>query len=133
MIGWVDSLCGDWGAHKRWVYAEVVHPLPSVMGRIMDEGKYAASHRRVSQNFKEVFSPNSLVVTRAMIGMKAELVAVMVIHYIYTDAPLSQRPVLVGRLHGKPLSLRTYWRRIHRAHCYLASKMEMPPESAEAA
>jgi hypothetical protein len=127
MIGWVDSLCSDWGAHKRWVYADIVHPLPSVMGRIMDEGKYAAAHRRTAQNFKEVFSPNSLVVSRALVGMKPELVAVMVVHYIY-DVPLSKKPGLVTVLHGKPISLRTYWRRIHRAHCHLATNMETPPE-----
>lgn len=131
MIGWVGSLCEDWGAHKRWVYADVQQPLPSIMGKILDEGRYAASHKRTSQSYKEVFSPNSLLISRAIVGIKPELMAVMVIHYIY-NPPLARRPELVGQLHGKRISLRTYWRRIHRAHCYIASKLEMPPE-AEAA
>jgi hypothetical protein len=131
VIGWVDSLCNDWGAHKRWVYADVIEPLPSIMGKILDEGRYAASHHRPSQQYKEVFSPNSLVVSRAIIGIKPELMAVMVVHYIYGQS-LSKRPEMVRQLHGKPVSLRTYWRRIHRAHCYIASKLEMPPEAAAA-
>lgn len=132
MIGWVDSLCRDWGAHKRWVYSDVVSPsMPSMMGKILDEGRYAASHHRSGQRFDEVFSPNSLVVSRAIHGIKPELLATMVVHYIYTD-PLSNKPSMVGELNGKQVSLRTYWRRIHRAHCYLASKMESPPESVAA-
>lgn len=131
MIGWVDSLCRDWGAHKHWVYADVIEPMPSMMGKIMDEGKYAASHHRPSQRYAEVFSPNSLVVSRAIIGIKAELLAVLTVHYIYAF-PLSERPVRVGQLHGKALSLRTYWRRIHRAHCFIASRLELPPEAIAA-
>lgn len=127
MIGWVNSLCEDWGAHKRWVYADIIEPMPSIMGKIFDEGQYAASHRGYGQSYKEVFSPNSLVISRAIVGIEPELLATLVIQYVYI-APLSQRPVMVGRLHGKPLSLRTYWRRIHRAHCYIASTIEVPPE-----
>jgi hypothetical protein len=125
MIGWVNSLCSDWGAHKRWVYAEVIHPIPCVLGRIIEEG-FGASHHRPGQRFQEVFSENSLVVSRAVVGMKPELMAVMVVHYVYT-APLADRPRMVGELNGRPISLRTYWRRIHRAHCYIASRLEMPP------
>lgn len=131
MIGWVDSLCGDWGAHKRWVYADVQQPMPSMMGKIMDEGEYAASHHRPSQRYAEVFSPNSLVVSRAIIGIKAELMAVLVVHYIYAQ-PLAQRPGMVSELNGKRISLRTYWRRIHRAHCFIASRLELPPEAIAA-
>lgn len=131
MIGWVDSLCRDWGAHKYWVYADIQHPLPSIMGKIMDEGKYAASHHRPSQRYAEVFSPNSLVISRAIIGIQPELLAVMTVQYIYAF-PLSERPRRVGELHGKQLSLRTYWRRIHRAHCFIASRLELPPEAVAA-
>ena len=129
MIGWVDSLCQDWGAHKRWVYADIQQPMASMMGKIMDEGKYAAGHHRPGQRFPEVFSENSLVISRSIVGIKPELLATIVIHYIYIE-PLASRPVLVGRLHGKAVSLRTYWRRIHRAHCYIASKIETPPAIA---
>lgn len=131
MIGWVDSLCGDWGAHKRWVYADVQEPMPSMMGKILDEGRYAASHHRPGQRYKEVFCPNSLVVSRAIIGIKAELLATLVVHYVYLE-PMERRPVMVGQLHGKALSLRTYWRRIHRAHCFIASRLEVPPEAVAA-
>lgn len=130
MIGWVGSLCEDWGAHKRWVYADIVHPIPSVLGRIREE-RDGASYRAPSQYTPEVFSPNSLVISRAIIGIPAELLAVLVIEYIY-DAPLAKRPILVGQLHGKPISLRTYWRRLHRAHCFIASKLKVPPDSAAA-
>lgn len=132
MIGWVHSLCGDWGAHKRWVYADVVQPIPSLMGKIVDEGRYAASYHRPAQSFKEVFSRNSLEVSRAIIGIRPELLAVLVVHYIYR-APLPDKPGLVGELHGKPISLRTYWRRVHRAHCYIASRLELCPTEEIAA
>lgn len=131
MIGWVDSLCNDWGAHKRWVYGDVIQPIPSLMGKIVDEGRYAAGYRRTSPHFEEVFSINSLQISRAIATIKPELLAVMVVHYIYSE-PLDKRPKMVGELHGKAISLRTYWRRIHRAHCFIASRLELPP-AAEAA
>jgi hypothetical protein len=131
MIGWVDSLCGDWGAHKRWVYADIQQPLPSLMGKIVDEGRYAASHHRPSQHYAEVFSQNSLVISRAIIGIRPDLLATLVVHYVYAE-PLVRRPGMVGQLHGKPLSLRTYWRRLHRAHCFIASQLQVPPNACAA-
>jgi hypothetical protein len=125
MIGWVDSLCEDWGSHKRWVYADVQQPLPCILGRLIEEG-FGASHHKPGQHFPEVFSPNSLAVSRAINGIKPELLAVMIVHYMYVP-PLAKRPGMVGELHGKKISLRTYWRRIHRLHCYIASKLEIPP------
>jgi hypothetical protein len=131
MIGWVDSLFCDFGAHKRWVYADIQQPMPSMMGKIMDEGQYAASHHRAGQRFDEVFSPNSLVISRAIVGLRSDLLAVLIVHYVYT-APLAHKPVMVGQLHGKPISLRTYWRRIHRLHCWIATRLELPPEAVAA-
>lgn len=128
MIDWVGSLCRDWGAHKRWIYADIQQPMPSIMGKILDEGRYAASHHRPSQRFKEVFSVNSLAISRAIVGIRPELLATLVVEYIYLE-PLANRPGMVGELNGKRISLRTYWRRIHRAHCYIASRVELPEEA----
>lgn len=132
MIGWVDSLCKEWAAHKFRVhgYPEVVS-LPSTLGGRLICDQYRRGSRIGSQplrsvptravpprRWKEVWGENALQVQKAIDGMSPEKQAVMTVHYLY-----GVKPELVGSLHGKSISLRTYWRRLHGVHCHIAANL----------
>ncbi len=136
MIGWVDSLCEDWAAHKIRVHGyPVIVPLASTLGQRSMCTQYKRGKRTgrepirsvatrgvPKRRFPEVHSENSLAVARAIQGMPQDKLAVLTIHYLYR-VPQAEKIDLVRQLHGKPLSLRTYWRRIHGAHCWIAAKI----------
>lgn len=139
MIGWVDTLCNDWAAHKIRVHAYTqVQPLPSTLGQRMLNTQYRRG-KRVGREpirtvatrgvpvvrYPEVWSENALTVQRAMEGMPTECRALITIHYLYTVSP-ERRIEMVANLNGgKLMSLSTYWRRLHSAHCWIASKLPL--------
>mgnify|MGYP001608707373 FL=1 len=139
MIGWVDSLCNDWAAHKTRVHAYLqVQPLSGTLGQRSMCAQYRRG-KRVGREpirtvatrgvpvvrYDEVWTENSLAVQRAMEGMPAKFRALITIHYLYSVSP-DRRIELVANLNGgKLISLSTYWRRLHSAHCWIASKMPL--------
>lgn len=139
MIGWVDTLCNDWAAHKIRIHAYTqIQPLPSTLGQRSLSTQYRRG-KRVGREpirsvgtrgvpavrYEEVWTENALVVQRAMEGMPAAVRALITIHYLY-PVPLQRRLELVADLNGgKLISPRTYWRQVHRAHCWIASKMPL--------
>ena len=137
MIGWVDSLCRDWGAHKIRVHAYIqVQPLHGTL----EQRSMCAQYRRGKRvgrepiravatrgvpvvRYPEVWSDNALNVQRAIQGMPAIQRAQMTIHYLYA-VPVDRKIELVANLNGgKAMSTRTYWRGLHRVHCWIASKL----------
>lgn len=137
MIGWVDSLCRDWGAHKIHLHAYTqVQPLRGTLEqrsmcaqyrrgkRIGREPIRAVATRGVPVvRYPEVWSDNALHVQRAIQGMPALQRAQMTVHYLYA-VPLERRIELIANLNGgKAMSVRTYWRVLHRVHCWIASKL----------
>jgi hypothetical protein len=132
VIGWVDSLCKDWAAHKFRVhgYPEVVS-MPGTLGRRLMCDQYrrgsrigvepirsVATRGTPKRQWKEVWGENALQVQLAIRGMPTEKLAVMTVHYLY-----GVRPELVKDLHGKAISERTYWRRLHGVHCHIAANL----------
>jgi hypothetical protein len=137
VIGWVDSLCEDWASHKIRVhgYPEIVK-IPGTLGQRLMCTQYKrtsrigrAAIRSVptraipARLFLEVWTDNALSVARAIEDMPKEKLAVMTVHYLYPVPRNQMRLALVEQLHGKPLSLRTYWRRLHGVHCWIAAKL----------
>lgn len=139
MIGWVDSLCKDWAAHKQRVYGNtVIQPIPGTLGNVRSGGrvKIKGLAQRVGrqpirsvgtrgtpiQRHQEVFSRNALAVAQAVQDLPPEKLAVLTVHYLY-PCHVSKKLSLVHVLHGKPLNLRTYYRRIHGVHCWIASRI----------
>lgn len=139
MIGWVHTLCNDWAAHKIRIHAYVEQQsLPGTLGQRALNTQYRRG-KRVGREpirtvatrgvpvvrYPEVWSENALAVQRAMEGMPAEFRALITIHYLY-PVPLTRRLEMVANLNGgKLLSTRTYWRRVHSAHCWIASKLPL--------
>jgi hypothetical protein len=144
MIGWVDTLCNDWAAHKIRTHAYVqVQPLQGTLGqrlicdqyrrgkRIGREPIRTVATRGVPRvHYPEVWSENALAVQRAMEGMPAINRALITIHYLYSVSPQRRIEMVVNLNGGKPMSLSTYWRRLHRAHCWIASKMPLTDGAA---
>jgi len=139
MIGWVHTLCNDWAAHKRHIHEYTQQqPLPGTLGqralcvqyrrgkRIGREPISTVATRGVPVvRYQEVWSENALAVQRAMEGMPAINRALITIHYLYSVSP-ERRIEMVANLNGgKPMSLSTYWRRLHSAHCWIAGKMPL--------
>jgi hypothetical protein len=139
LIGWVDTLCKDWAAHKIRVYGQPAQqPIPGTLGNVRSEGLSAikAGAKRVGrqpirsvatrntpeQHHQEVFSRNALAVAQAVADLPAEKLAVLTVHYLY-PCHVQKKLSLVHVLHGKPLNLRTYYRRIHGVHCWIASRI----------
>lgn len=139
MIGWVHTLCNDWAAHKIRIHAYTqVQSLPGTLGQRTLSAQYRRG-KRVGREpiravatrgvpvvrFDEVWTENALSVQRAMDGMPAKYRALITIHYLY-PVPLERRLDLVANLNGgKLVSARTYWRRVHSAHCWIASKLPL--------
>lgn len=139
MIGWVHTLCNDWAAHKIRIHAYTQQvPLQGTLGqralctqyrrgkRIGRDAIRTVATRGVPVvRFDEVWSENALAVQRAMEGMPTECRALITIHYLYSVSP-ERRIEMVANLNGgKPMSLSTYWRRLHSAHCWIASKLPL--------
>jgi len=139
MIGWVHSLCNDWASHKIRVHAYTQQqPLASTLGQASTNTQYRRG-KRVGRDpirsvatrgvpvvrYPEVWSENALAVQRAMEGMPAEYRAQITIHYLYTVSPERRIEMLANLNGGKVISLSTYWRRLHSAHCWIASKMPL--------
>jgi hypothetical protein len=137
VIGWVDTLCRDWADHKQRIHAYLqVTPLHGTLGqrslctqyrrgkRIGREAIRTVATRGVPVvRYPEVWSENALAVQQAMEGMPADRRALITIHYLYPVSP-QRRIELVANLNGgKLISLSTYWRRLHSAHCWIAAKM----------
>lgn len=137
MIGWVDSLCRDWGAHKIRLHAYLqVQPLRGTLGqrsmcdqyrrgkRVGREPLRAVGTRGVPVvRYPEVWSDNALNVQRAIQGMPAIQRAQMTVHYLY-PVPVGRKIELVADLNGgKAMSPRTYWRGLHRVHCWIAANL----------
>jgi hypothetical protein len=139
MIGWVDTLCKDWAAHKNSVHGHAhIQPIPGTLGSVRSEGLSAikSGYRRIGrdalravatrntpvQRHPEVWSPNALAVQRVVDQMPAEIKAVMTVQYLY---PVSKylRPVLFKRLHGKSLSVATFYRKVDDVHYWIAAKI----------
>lgn len=139
MIGWVHTLCNDWAAHKIRVHAYTQQqPLQGTLGQRALCAQYRRG-KRVGREpirtvatrgvpvvrYPEVWSENALAVQRAMEGMPAVNRALITIHYLYSVSP-ERRIEMVANLNGgKVMSLSTYWRRLHSAHCWIASKMPL--------
>jgi len=139
MIGWVDTLCNDWAFHKRRIYEYLEHQsLPGTLGQRTLNAQYRRG-KRVGREpirtvatrgvpvvrYPEVWSENALAVQRAMEGMPAGNRALITIHYLYTVSPQRRLELIANLNGGKPISLSTYWRRLHRAHCWIAAKMPL--------
>lgn len=139
MIGWVDTLCKDWAAHKIRVHGtDYIQPIRGTLGNVRSEGMVAIKGgakrvgrqplRAVStrgtpvQRYPEVWHPNALAVARAIDGLPPEKLAVLTVHYLY-PCHVQKKLSLVEVLHGKPLNLRTYYRRIHGVHCWIAARV----------
>jgi hypothetical protein len=139
MIDWVDSMCKEWAAHKQRTYGSTeIRSIPSTLGSVRSEGLSAikSGARRIgrepvravgtrgtpTQHYPEVFSRNALAVARTLEGLPAEKLAVLTVHYLY-PCHVEKKLALVHVLHGKPLNIRTYYRRIHGVHCWIAAKM----------
>lgn len=142
MIGWVHTLCNDWAGHKVRVHAYTQErSLPGTLGqralcvqyrrgkRIGREAIRTVATRGVPVvRYPEVWSENALAIQRAMEGMPAKYRALITIHYLYDRFSLPRKIEMVAELNGgKIMSERTYWRGLHSAHCYIASKL--PPLS----
>lgn len=139
MIGWVHSLCNDWASHKIRVHAYTqIQSLPSTLGQRMLNTQYRRG-KRVGREpirtvatrgvpvvrYPEVWSENALAVQRSMEGMPTEYRALITIHYLYTVSPERRIEMLANLNGGKVISLSTYWRRLHSAHCWIASKLPL--------
>lgn len=139
MIGWVHTLCNDWAAHKIRIHAYTQEQsLPSTLGQRTLSMQYRGGKRMGREpirtvgtrgvpvvRYPEVWSENALAVQRAMEGMPAENRALITIHYLYSVSP-ERRIEMVANLNGgKLMSLSTYWRRLHSAHCWIASKLPL--------
>ena len=137
MIGWVDTLCRDWADHKNRIYAYIEdQPLRGTLEqrsicdqyrrgkRVGREPIRSVATRGVPRvRYPEVWSENALNVQRAIQGMPALQRAQMTVHYLYA-VPLERRIELIANLNGgKAFSARTYWRVLHRVHCWIASKL----------
>jgi hypothetical protein len=143
MIGWVHSLCNDWADHKIRIHAYTqIQPLNGTLGqrsicvqyrrgkRVGREPIRAVGTRGVPVvRFDEVWTENALAVQRAMEGMPAKYRALITIHYLYTVSPERRIEMLANLNGGKAISLSTYWRRLHSAHCWIASKMPLTSEA----
>lgn len=137
MIEWVDDMCKHWAAHKQRTHGDVViQPIQGTLGSVRSEGLSAIKSRgrRLGrepiravgtrgtpvQRFPEVWSRDALAVAQALEGIPAEKRAVLIVHYLY-PCHVNKKLALVHVLHGKPLNIRTYYRRIHGAHCWIAA------------
>lgn len=140
MIAWVDELCEEWAQHKRWVHGDVIFqaPIRGTLGNVRSEGLSAikggtkrvgrqpirsvATRGRPVQRYPEVFSPNALAVAQAVQDLPADKLAVLTVHYLY-PCHVSKKLSLIHVLHGKPLNLRTYYRRLDGVHHWIAAKI----------
>jgi hypothetical protein len=139
MIGWVHTLCNDWAAHKIRVHAYTQQqPLRGTLG----ERSLSAQYRRGKRigrepirtvatrgvpvvRHQEVWSENALAVQRAMEGMPAKYRAQITIHYLYPVSVPRKIEMVANLSGGNLMSPSTYWRRIHSAHCWIASNMPL--------
>ena len=137
MIEWVDSLCMAWARHKQSVHGPTpIQPIRGTLGNVRSEGLSAiksgakrigrqpirsvATRGQPVQRYPEVWGEDALKIARAIDGLPQEKLAVLTVHYLYlchVDKKLS----LVHKLHGKPLNVRTYYRRLDGAHCWIAA------------
>ena len=139
MIGWVHTLCNDWAAHKIRIHAYTqIQPLPSTLGQRSLNTQYRRG-KRVGRDpirtvptrgvpavrYDEVWTENALAVQRAMEGMPAGLRALITIHYLYPVSQQRKTELVANLTGGKLISPSTYWRRVHRAHCWIAAKMPL--------
>jgi hypothetical protein len=142
MIGWVHSLCNDWASHKIRIHAYTQQqPLPGTLGQRTLSMQYRRGKRIGREpirtvatrgvpvvRFDEVWTENALAVQRAMEGMPAKYRALITIHYLYTVSPERRLQMLANLNGGKVISLSTYWRWLHSAHCWIASKLPLTNE-----
>lgn len=142
MIGWVHTMCHDWAAHKIRVHAYTQEqPLPGTLGQRTLSMQYRRGKRMGREpirtvatrgvpvvRYPEVWSENALAVQRALEGMPAANRALITIHYLYTVSPERRIEMIANLNGGKVISLSTYWRRLHRAHCWIASKLPLTSE-----
>jgi hypothetical protein len=139
MIGWVHTLCNDWAAHKIRTHAYTqVQPLQGTLGQRTLSAQYRRG-KRVGREpirtvatrgvpvvrYPEVWSENALAVQRAMEGMPAKYRAQITIHYLYPVSVTRKIEMVANLSGGKLMSPSTYWRRVHSAHCWIASKLPL--------
>jgi hypothetical protein len=139
MIGWVHTLCNDWAAHKRHIHEYTQQqPLPGTLGqralcvqyrrgkRVGREPIRTVATRGVPVvRYPEVWTENALAVQRAMEGMPAVNRALITIHYLYPVSVPRKIEMVANLSGGKLMSPSTYWRRVHSAHCWIASKIPL--------
>lgn len=126
MIDWVDAWCKDWGNQRALLAAHVVQPLPSIFGKILDEGMFAAgSGGRPNQPTHAALTGNALkihvAIQRAIEARRftERMYLVMAAHYI-AGGKMAWKAKVLG------LSQVGYYRMLHKIHVRLTRFMDDP-------
>lgn len=130
MIAWVDEVCRDWGAHKRWImHGTGGWPEKSILGRLIEEGP-GAGHETFGSRVPIKDPPEAYVLVSVALQRMAathELgkpIEVIHAHYTKNGKASSKAPEL-------GVSVKQYWNLLHTAHAFIAG-MATPKEEEAA-